>query len=111
MEKSQKSLNELGSDRYCPNLQNVCDLFTLNEKQSIAFKIAGDAMLKYFYEQILEENCIEKKNVSQSDSKNALRMYFGGEGGTGNSRVINTLKYLAKAWGWPDAVQTVATTG
>lgn len=38
-------------------------------------------------------------------------MYLGGEGGTGNTRVVDALMYFAKMWDRPAAVRTCAPTG
>ncbi len=38
-------------------------------------------------------------------------MYLGGEGGTGKTRAINSLLYLAEKWGFPGAFRTCAPTG
>ncbi len=38
-------------------------------------------------------------------------MYLGEEGGTGMTRVINSLLYLAEKWYFSDAVRTCAPTG
>ncbi|MEM1003564.1 MAG: hypothetical protein AAGH46_13035, partial [Bacteroidota bacterium] len=106
----EKTLKEFGSSKLCPTLKSVADKFTLNEKQRIAFFIVGNALLKSIRDQIVEENLI---SIEENPEKNSipLRMYLGGEGGTGNSRVIKVLIYLSQSWGRPNAVQTIAPTG
>ena len=83
-----------------PTINQVSALFTLNEKQHVAFSIAGSALLDSFLRAI------------QKDSQGVpLRMYIGGVGGTGKSRIVEALRYLSRTWGQPNAVQIVASTG
>lgn len=83
-----------------PTLGEVSSRFTLNKMQHIAFCIAGKALLEAF-----------SRSLRDSAPGKPLRMYIGGEGGTGKSRIVAALRYLAKHWGRPNAVQTVAPTG
>ena len=59
------------------SLDEVSKLYSLNEKQHVAFSIAGKASLNAYL------LCLENKEEVSS-----LRMYIGGEGGTGKSQVI-----------------------
>lgn len=97
-------IGHLGYDQVRPSLKDVAEKFTLNEKQNCAFNIAGNALLSSFHEMM-------SKNKESKNKINPLRLYLGGEGGTGKSRVIESLQYLAKMWGRPNAVQTIAPTG
>ena len=81
-------------------LGNVSNRFTLNERQNIAFVIAGSHLLDAF------------RRALRGDSPGKpLRMHIAGEGGTGKSRVVEALRFLCKYWVKPNAVVTVAPTG
>ena len=107
MEISKSDLNQF---KPFPSLNFVSSKFSLNEKQKVAFTIAGNALLSTFKRQ-LEISANPEKDDSSEDQEEPLRMFLGGEGGTGKSQVIKALKYLSKCWGRPNAVQTVAPTG
>lgn len=51
------------------------------------------------------------KRDDNTKTFNPLRIYLGGEGGIGKSRVIKAKQYVSKSWGSPNAVRTVAHTG
>ncbi len=83
-----------------PTLYQVSKRFTLNERQGVAFRIAGSYLLDAL-----------KRTLLQHPPGNPLRMHLSGEGGTGKSRVVDALRFLAKGWGSPDSIVTVAPTG
>ena len=98
--KNNYSEDREKKDLINPSIHQVSELFTLNEKKHVAFSIACSALLDSFSRAI------------QRDSQGVpLRMYIGGVGGTRKSRIIEAFRYLSKAWGQPNAVQTVASTG
>ncbi len=76
------------------SLNQISQKFTLNERQDIAFKIARSHLLKSF-----------RRSMLMLDPGKALRMHISGEAGTGKSRVVEALKYLAASWGRPDVYQ------
>lgn len=82
----------------------VAEKFTLNLLQRKAFILVAEEMLHRMAD-----------GYNFSGSRRAIRnfstMYLGGEGGTGKTRVIEALQYLAKAWCRPRAIRTCAPTG
>ncbi len=82
------------------SLNQISQKFTLNERQDNAFKIAGSYLPGSL-----------KRSLLQLGPGKQLRMLTSGEAGTGISRVVEALKYLALSWGRPDAISTVAPTG
>ena len=82
-----------------PSLEDICDRFSLNRLQRVAFFLIGRYLLS---------RCLP---TSHSSDIEQLRMFLGGEGGTGKSRVIAALTELAKSWSIFSAVKLTASTG
>ena len=99
MRESRAGSNEGEATLVKPTHCQVSQQFTLNERQHIAFVLAGSYLLDSF-----------KRAEKQLKPGKPLRMHIAGEGGTGTSRVVEALVYLSKAWGRPKGVVTVAPT-
>ncbi len=52
-----------------------------------------------------------KFELTNTENGGGLRMYFGGEGGNGKSRVIQAIIAMSHAWDRPNAIITNAHTG
>lgn len=97
------------------SLQSISRAKSLNERQHIAFCIAGKALLKKFYHQELAQQHLGDGNSSadyeRSVERDQLLMFLGGAGGTGKTRVIGALSALCSSWHRENAMQKTALTG
>ncbi len=73
--------------------------------QNTAFRMVASAFLRKIA-QGYEESTVPESSVQQP-----LKMFLGGEGGTGKSRVIQALLYFAEKWNVPGSIRTCALTG
>lgn len=90
----------LSRNVYCPSLSYVSNMLTLNEIENIAFRIIGKSLLE----------SVRKSELGLRTS-DPLRAHLQGAAGTGKSRIIDALKYLATQWGYDSSIVTVAPTG
>lgn len=88
-----------------PAIGQMADRYTLNPLQRHAFRLAALALLQ----KIADGYC--QGSIAKEPTAAPFKMYLGGEGGTGKSRIIEALVYLAKMWDRPGAVRTCAPTG
>jgi len=98
----------------CQTIQyaSIADIsrgFTLNEKQHYAFKHIGAALLTRW--QNVEDMTYLSNNFSEALESDQLRMFLGGEGGTGKSRVLDAVQSLCTSWKRPDCLIKTALTG
>ena len=84
--------------------QDVSNQFTLNPKQRKAYMLIANTLEA-------EMNNESKFPCEQLTSIPQLRLYIGGPGGTGKSRIVDALKYLFKARGKLNWLQCAAPTG
>jgi hypothetical protein len=90
----------LGTDEYTQmNLlvKEVAEKLTLNKKQKAVVDLVATTIIKWLH----------RKHVVFEP----LRLYVGGEGGTGKSRVIQALADLLRRLQWRNALQLCASTG
>jgi hypothetical protein len=83
--------------------------YTLNRKQHCAFKLIAKALLSRWRK-------VEDLTYSKNDSDDALRhdqlrLFLGGEGGTGKSRVLDAVQALCESWNRSDCLVKTALTG
>jgi hypothetical protein len=83
--------------------------FTLNEKQHYAFKHIGAAVLMRW--QNVEDMTYLSNNFSEALESDQLRMFLGGEGGTGKSRVLDAVQSLCASWKRRGCLIKTALTG
>ncbi len=88
---------------FFPHIADVSRKFNLNKLQKIAFEMCASALLK----RILSGYC----DSHERNGKSPFSMYIGGEGGTGKTRVIESLLLFAKHWNCGGSVRTCAPTG
>ena len=84
----------------CPSISFVSTKFTLNYRQNIAFRIIAKEFL----------SSIRKYELRLRPGK-PLRVHIQGSAGTGKSRIVDALRFLALGWGYSDSIVTVAPTG
>lgn len=92
-----------------PTILEVARIFTLNEFQFYAFRMAAVYLL-----QKLRKSYTKDRNASilgDSSNGDGFQLYIGGEGGTGKSRIVEALLHLCKYWNHPRAIRTCAPTG
>ena len=84
--------------------QEISERFTLNPKQHQIFMLVAKTLNKELHNDSLHAS-EERVAVQQ------LKMYVGGPGGTGKSRIVDAIKYLFKERGKSSWVQCAAPTG
>lgn len=90
---------------YAP-LKHISQAYTLNEKQHVAFCKVGEALLQRW--KVKESAEIASPRMLHEQQ---LRMFLGGEGGTGKSRVIEAVEALCCSWGRRTSIIKTALTG
>jgi hypothetical protein len=93
--------------RFCPYPAEVAARYNLNHLQTDAFLSAANTLLRYYTLMIKGE---VTNSLDASETKK-LYMFLSGQGGTGKSRVIESITFFADAWGFPKSVMTIAFTG
>jgi len=82
----------------------IADRFTLNPKQYQIFMLVSNTLDAELHNDTLLQ-------TEQRISVQQLKMYVGGPGGTGKSRIVDAIKYLFKQRGKSSWVQCAAPTG
>jgi hypothetical protein len=85
-------------ERWNPTVNDVSRLFSLNERQHMAFTIFAVPLLHKFL-------------GIEFTAWNASPLYVTGAGGVGKSRVVEAIQHLAKKWGRQNAIRIMAPTG
>jgi hypothetical protein len=87
----------------------ISRIYTLNEKQHCAFKLIGHALLTRW--QHAEDLSYSVDDGDDALRRDQLRLFLGGEGGTGKSRVLDAVQALCGSWGRSECVVKTALTG
>lgn len=110
-------------DATFPTLQEHSKQWSLNEKQRLAFLLAGAALLKHIYMTVQSSQPtapVPTKRLNASiigwlekilPVSGQLVMYLGGSGGTGKSRVIQAYVDFARRWHATASSIVCASTG
>jgi hypothetical protein len=98
--------------RAVKNFATIADIsksFTLNERQHLAVKAIGTALLRRWKN--AETLVYLEGDLSKALKSDQLRFSLGGEGGTGKSRVIDAIQALCTSWGHAECLVKTALTG
>lgn len=106
---SEEDIQSLDRHKTYPTILDVAKIFTLNEYQFYAFRMAAVHFLQKLRKGHLS-NGHGSVNMAEL-GRNGFQLYIGGEGGTGKSRIVEALLHLCNYWNQPKAIRTCAPTG
>jgi hypothetical protein len=107
LDRLHMEVSNIGSSRRSCPLDPILSAFSLNREQTLATKLVGYKLLNHL--DIRFPQIPHLPNRPQDNEP--LRMYIGGEGGTGKSHVIRAIKHLFEHFQYKNALLCMAPTG
>jgi hypothetical protein len=93
-----------------PTITEVSKYFTLTAKQHACFTIVALSLLRGWQNREINKE-ISDRDFIEFTKQNQNLIFLTGEGGTGKSRIIDSIEYFCKKWGRSDALAKTALTG